>query len=109
MTTETTTAATITRLHCDAHWTFDERCCEAVETFTFVTEVEVNGRRFDATYGTFRDTVETACPVCDRDGCSRECDFATGERLLSGYQPRPGEIVKNVWSYCRACGWNQAS
>ena len=104
-----TNSTTVDRLHCEKHWSFDERCCEAVEVYTFVTQVEVNGRAMVACNGTFRDVVVTACPVCGAQDCTRDAEFATGERLLSGYQPRAGEIVANHWSECKACGWNQAS
>lgn len=103
-------ATTTTRTLCPTHWKFDEPCCGAEETFVFVSEVTVNDRVMPAVFGTFRDQVVVACPVCGAEAaCSRDVEFATGERLMSGYQPRPGEIVQNHWSICSACGWNQAS
>lgn len=107
-TIRTLTAPMITTW-CDKHQRRDGECgCDELDVFTFATQVVVNDRVFEASFGTYRDVVTLPCPECGAATCRRDLEFATGERLLSGYCPHPGEIVRNNWSAC-PCGWNQAS
>lgn len=101
--------ATHVRSFCGKHYT-DTCACTDKEQFTFVNLFVFNGHQFESAYGTFRFVnVDARCPSCCSMTCYRDVELSTGEKLLSGYTPSVGEIVRNNWSECRACGWNQAS
>jgi hypothetical protein len=72
--------------------------------------VDEDGNTYKAEYGAYRAVKNIDCPVCGaKKACRTDGEFATGERLLSGSTPRPHELVRNHYSECRACGWEQAS
>jgi hypothetical protein len=85
-------------------WGEPDTCADA-ETFVFVSSFEGN----EASFGTYRATKVTACPSCGTGRCLTDGEWSTGEKLLSGYTPSVGELVKNHYSECAVCKWAQAS
>jgi len=53
-------------------------------------------------YGTFRAHGRMECPNCGGRMIVNG-QFATGEKLLSGYTPSVGELVKNIIMECKDC------
>lgn len=109
--------ATITQTSfCHTHQARDGRnawgepdTCAETETFTFVGEIEIDGIVHEASFGTYRMTKVIGCPSCSTGRCLCDGEWATGEKLLSGYTPSVGELVQNHYMRCAVCGWEQAS
>jgi rubredoxin len=55
-----------------------------------------------------RVTYTRNCPVCGAEGMIQDGVLSTG-RPLEHYTPEVGEVLKNHWMECRACGFDQAS
>jgi hypothetical protein len=53
-------------------------------------------------HGTFRAHGRMECPNCSGRMIING-HFATGEKLLSGYTPEKGELVKNIVMECKDC------
>ena len=53
-------------------------------------------------HGTFRAHGKMECPNCGGRMIING-QFAIGEKLLSGYTPEKGELVKNIVMECKDC------
>jgi hypothetical protein len=116
MSNATDTNAANTVRFCGTHQARDGRnawgeldACPETETFVFATVYAVDGKVVDASFGTYRASKVIACPECSTGRCLCDGEWSTGEKLLSGYTPSEGELVKNHYMRCAVCRFEQAS